>query len=317
VTRIRIHKCIAGITPDDCTGEAAVRTLKARLGAVQHYLPLAAKKADKDIEYVHSLRMWTRRAQAALKLYGEFLPPRRTTWVEKQLKRIRQAAGDARDYDVLAESLGHDPSYHVLKKRIHGLRVEAQEPLVKIRKRLERSHHFDRRIKKLLQEVRGNDATIPPFGQWAHDKLRPIVKSFFQTAPTQEADLAALHRFRIRGKELRYAMELLAGAFPPDFPSKLYAEVEIIQDRLGKIIDLATAQVHLRHILEGTGNAAEKKYLLKLLTQEQARLEQAHKEFLDWCTPQFLDTLHAGFNDILSPKLTRPASAHKIRAHAK
>ena len=57
-------------------------------------------------------------------------------------------------------------------------------------------------------------------------------------------DVQALHAFRIQGKQVRYAMEIFAGAFPPEFREQLYPIVETLQDRLGAINDHVTAQTH-------------------------------------------------------------------------
>ena len=58
---------------------------------------------------MHELRVTKRWTTAALRLYADMLPRRRTAWMETRLKQIRRAAGDARDYDVLAQWLsdGH------------------------------------------------------------------------------------------------------------------------------------------------------------------------------------------------------------------
>src|SRR5450755_1491967 len=101
----RMDKWIHGVSPDDWTSDVAGRTLRFRLAAVQHYLPLAGEKPDEDIEYVHELRVATRRTTAALRLYADMLPRRRTARMETRLKQIRRAAGDARDYDVLVQRL--------------------------------------------------------------------------------------------------------------------------------------------------------------------------------------------------------------------
>ena len=61
------EKWIQGVSPADRTSDVAVRTLAGPLGAVLYYLPLAAEKADEDLEHVHQLRVWTRRATAALR----------------------------------------------------------------------------------------------------------------------------------------------------------------------------------------------------------------------------------------------------------
>ena len=91
----RMDKWIPGVSPDDRTSDVARRTLRSRLAAVHHYLPLAAEKSDEDNEYVHELRVATRRTTAALRLYADMLPRRRTARMERHLKQIRRAAGDA------------------------------------------------------------------------------------------------------------------------------------------------------------------------------------------------------------------------------
>lgn len=98
----------------------------------------------------------------------------------------------------------------------------------------------------------------------------------------------------ITGKRLRYAMELLAGAFPSDFRDTHYVVVEMLQDKLGKINDLATAQVRLSQQIEEAVEPADSDELRRLRASESARLEQAQREFLDWCTPDFLKGIPHG-----------------------
>jgi hypothetical protein len=63
--RIVTDKWVPIVAPEEGVREVASGTLAARLATVQHYLPLAAEKSDEDVEYVHQLRVWTRRAAAA------------------------------------------------------------------------------------------------------------------------------------------------------------------------------------------------------------------------------------------------------------
>src|SRR5690242_19716355 len=98
-------KWIPGLTPETPVVDAARRTLAARLAVVRHYLPLAAEHADKDIENVHQLRVATRRTAAALRMFAMCLPQKRAKTARKQLRRLRRAAGDARDWDVFLEML--------------------------------------------------------------------------------------------------------------------------------------------------------------------------------------------------------------------
>src|SRR5262249_41512594 len=63
------------------------------------------READKDPEYVHQLRVGTRRAGAAVEIFSVCLPEKVYKAARKQLKRLRRAAGEARDWDVFLMSL--------------------------------------------------------------------------------------------------------------------------------------------------------------------------------------------------------------------
>jgi CHAD domain-containing protein len=59
-------KWIKGISRGQPLHKAAHRILESRLSAVSHWLPLAAEKSDEDVEYVHQLRVSSRRAVEAV-----------------------------------------------------------------------------------------------------------------------------------------------------------------------------------------------------------------------------------------------------------
>src|SRR5207247_11251324 len=98
-------KWIPGLQPTTAVADAARRALDLRLGVLHHYLPLAVKHADEDLEHVHQLRVGTRRARAALDIFAACLPAKALKKVRKQLKRLRRAAGEARDWDVFLITL--------------------------------------------------------------------------------------------------------------------------------------------------------------------------------------------------------------------
>src|SRR5215216_5421763 len=98
-------KWIDGIGPETPVADAARRSLELRLAVVANALPLAAHLSEHDIEHVHRLRVATRRAAAALKLYRDWLPLKPARWIKKRLRQIRRAAGETRDLDVLIERL--------------------------------------------------------------------------------------------------------------------------------------------------------------------------------------------------------------------
>lgn len=308
---VHLDKWVQDVGPDDRLRDVAVRTLEARLDAVRHFLPLAAEKAEEDSEHVHQLRVWTRRASAALRLFDSLLPRRRAAWLKKQLKRLRHAANDARDCDVLLARLAGERSQPLTGYRLEETRARraaAQQPIVAIHERLKRKNRLDRRIARLLHGVRPHDrdtgqAEERCFGNWARVKLVPMVERFFEAMPTAGADLTALHRFRIRGKQLRYAMELLAPAFPAEFRDKLYPAVENLQEKLGAINDLTMVQQHLRRQLKAADDSERAAALRQLLTAERRRLEETRREFLRWFNRARRQELRAGFEAVLDREL--------------
>src|SRR5919204_6722773 len=98
-------KWIPDLTAATPLADAARRVLIVRLEAVRDYLARALSDSDKDPEYVHQLRVATRRARAALDIFAPCLPAKTYKTAKKHLKGIRRAAGEARDWDVFLASL--------------------------------------------------------------------------------------------------------------------------------------------------------------------------------------------------------------------
>src|SRR5581483_8236462 len=93
-------KWIPGLTPGMAVPEAATAVLAARFAVVREFLPLAVEKPYDDPEHVHQLRVGTRRAGAALRVFKDCLPRKHRSATRDALRTIRRAAGDARDWDV-------------------------------------------------------------------------------------------------------------------------------------------------------------------------------------------------------------------------
>lgn len=305
------EKWLPGIGPDDRTADVAVRSLCSRIGAVSSYLPLAATRAAEDREYVHQLRVWTRRATAALGLYEDLLPRRRYGWMKKQLKRIRRAANDARDCDVLLERLKQKKVNAATLRWINTVleeRLEAQDAIIAVYKRLSKGRRFERRTDKLLERVRHRaEHTTERFGDWASERLHPVIERFFAAVPADRFDEPRLHQFRIRGKELRYAIELLAGAFPEGLRTTHYPVIEEMQDRLGAINDLVTSKSRLREKIKAANDKTEAAQWRRLLAKDQAQLDRARCQFWEWMTPELLAELRAGLEQMLDHKTENPS----------
>jgi CHAD domain-containing protein len=128
------------------------------------------------------------------------------------------------------------------------------------------------------------------------------LQKFFDAAPRGTSDVESLHRFRIRSKRLRYAMELLAPAFPPTFREEIYPVVESLQNRLGEVNDSRTVCEFLEARLSGTSDPEQVEAQRALLTAWESRLERARAEFFDWWTPRRADDLGAAFEEMLADR---------------
>lgn len=309
----RESKWIEGVVADAPVSSAARHVVFSRLRAVARQLPLAALTAVREVENVHQLRVATRRAMAAVEIYADLLPRRRSAWMLKQLKRTRQAAGEARDLDVLAARLdaviasGRDGPYHALAERVARLRLEAQAPIREIHQRLV-ERHFSRKARKLARKARWrpeDGEPEPNFAQACSASLAQVAEPMFAAAAAEPTDVEALHKLRILTKRLRYAMEIFAQAFEPEFRRELYPLVERIQESLGAINDHAAAVQRFEGWKSGWNDASVAGALDELLSAERAAVEQSSAAFFEWWTTDRRRELAERFEPFLAARTTR------------
>ena len=301
-TVVRDSKWVAGVAADRSVGEVAHCILAARLQAVWHWLPLAAEKCDEDVEYVHQLRISTRRAAQAVRVFSRLLPDATVVDLREKLRRIREAADEARNWDILCARFltggepGGDGFVTGLLERLQRQRREAQPPIVAIYQQLV-AGQFGAQIDQVLEGLlaQQESRTQSKFGRQVRRYLKPVVKGFFQAAEADLRDDAALHALRIRAKKLRYTMELVAAACEPAFRTKLYSQITRLQDRLGTVHDHAMAR---DFFFDWVAKVPERetRALLKglLLAEIQAHADLRDAFLADW-TPQVIAKLRRQF----------------------
>lgn len=286
---IRKSKWVKGATPESPASQVARVAVGERLAVVSDYLPLAADQYRDDIEYVHQLRVGTRRAMAALALFDRLLPAGRSEWMRKQLKKTRRAAGDARDLDVLLErldnSLGEALGPEVtgtLVRRFRQERKLAQPPIVNIAQKLARKD-FNRRIDAMVERIRWREqGKEPTLGEIAPRLMQPIANEFHAAGAADLTVIENLHQFRIAGKQLRYAMELLAGGFADPFRKELYPVVEQMQQQLGTLNDHATARHRALAWSEEAKEPSAKERFQTLCHGEEQEIARLSAEFREY-----------------------------------
>lgn len=265
---------------------AARKALPSRLAAVEHYLKAAAHAPTSRIEPVHQLRVWCRRAAATFAIFEPVVPSKQFAWFQRKLKKIRRAAGEARDCDVLLERLKQEPRSATVQRLIQSLakRRKAVRPaLVELYESLGESGKLKRRTHKLLGKLawRGADDE-PAFDQWCPASLAPALDDFLSLAQRRTTAPAALHTLRISGKRLRYGLEIAAACYAPGVRKQLYRELSEFQERLGHVCDHRAAEQHFRELRSAADIAADRQFFQAVAKAERAHFTTTRAQFLQW-----------------------------------
>jgi CHAD domain-containing protein len=311
-------KWIGDLKPETPLADAARQVLSVRFEVVQELLPRAALEADADVEYVHQLRVGTRRADAALRIFTSCLPAKVYRKGRRRLRIVRRAAGAARDWDVfLAELLRREQEAKVKERTglefLIGYALGQREAA---HAELEAAYHaqapeFEKFISRTLDAIQAPEDDQAPVV--LVDLARPMLFARLQdlerAALGDLSDYAQLHQVRIAGKRLRYAMEVFADCFDPTFRDTLYPRVEHLQEILGRANDSHVASVRLaalRDRLRRIGPTAWPRLqpgIEQLLRSHQRRLPLERKRFLKWWSDWHPTGAEAVMKSLLTPVL--------------
>lgn len=273
----------------------AARTLRKRFATVWAELKAACGRVQ-NAEHVHQLRVATRRTLAAMEAFADLLPPKKRNWFTKRLRRIRRAASDARDLDVLTERLAdvadtptapRSPAARKARGRLVAMlsrqRIVSREPIREIYEQLiEDDWHG--RLEHLLEGI-ATARSQPSFAVYAREHFKPFVESFFAKADRKLRDEHEIHDLRIEGKQLRYALEIFAGVFPVETRRSCQEALEELQRTLGEFTDHAAAADRFRRWSRDDGVYSDRKALEALRKQEVSLANRARKVFTKWWTP--------------------------------
>ena len=203
------------------------------------------------------------------------------------LKVLLRTAGRTRDLDVLIRRYRKAKSDNArnLVEELCKLRARRQRRLSGFCSHLRANDRLIRRIDQLLSKLDDADRSAELFGTWANARWLDIVHGFSEMSNVDSTKLESLHEFRIRSKELRYAMELLEFTFDQEMLPMPYATVAELQKRLGNINDQCVAMQLFRR-WKRKGNALSKACSFKAPKRVASRkLDQAIAKFRTWWTP--------------------------------
>jgi CHAD domain-containing protein len=248
-------KWVDGLSATMPVVDAARHVLAVRLGSVHEHLPPALTASSRDVEAIHQLRVATRRARAALDIFAGSLPSGAYRSARKQLRKIRRAAGPARDWDVFlahlqTKALRDSGANHAAWDLLVGYAL-AQRGVAQLQIDALGDDYPDRFAQTQAETL----AALRPgrskqtFLDLARPLLGELVSQIDRGLAGNLEDYAELHRVRIDGKRLRYAMEICADCFGEAFRERLYPAVEAMQEILGTANDNHVALGHLAEMM--------------------------------------------------------------------
>lgn len=293
--------------PDLSATDAVQLQIDSLLSAVVDHFNLATEgepgeeselqpQADAQChEAIHQLRICSRRSQATLSVYADILPKKPARWLRRRLKRIRQAAGICRDLDVLKERFTklrrkRQGKRHRVGKEVRRLigcleseRHQAGAPLRHLHAKLILSGKFSQHKTALLDELDSRLSQEPASCSLEHEtrtRLQQFTRRFLKAGRLPLKRLPEIHQFRIRIKQLRYALEALADQLPQNSTVQINLALTNLQKVLGELNDLAFAKKQIKR-LKKTARSKHRKYLKSQLMLTRQQLERSKVQLAD------------------------------------
>lgn len=238
-------------------GEAPLRAFRSiALASLEHlHGNLSGAMTTSDPEFIHQMRVATRRLRAALRLFAPLLPAGLAGQLVPGLRVLTGRLGHARDLDVLLHeiatpvmrALPDEPRLAALAGAItdrqyaaRGLAIRHLQSVAHGRLALLATALLHR--PPFLESAAATAVsaeTISRFAAMRIKRLRKKVLALLAAAAID--DPLSLHRLRIGIKRLRYALEFFAPLAVGRQLQRLLASLIQIQDELGQLNDLANA----------------------------------------------------------------------------
>jgi inorganic triphosphatase YgiF len=211
---------------------------------------IVAAEGGEDPEYIHQMRVATRRLRAAMRLFAPLLPPGFAEALLPPLREMMARLGAARDLDVLfaeiaapvLQALPDEPRLAalagIITNRRHAARADAVRHL--------RAPQFGRLMMRLTALLNQPALVTPEPGvaatDFANERLRKLRRKVRRLgAAARIDDPVSLHVLRIGIKRLRYALEFFAPLARGKERRRLARQLADGQGTLGELNDLANA----------------------------------------------------------------------------
>lgn len=222
----------------------------------RHLAALSAEvegvRAAEDIEYIHRMRVASRRLRTALALFSGCFPKQDYKGISRDVRKITRALGEARDLDVQLEVIQAalvefadpklQPGLRRLYLRLSQRRDEVQQHVNAAMDQLladELIQRLEAWAAPLLEQAKNVYLYSPALYALAFQGIQSRIEELLSHVPYifDPQNVKELHAMRISAKRLRYAMEIFEELYGGQLKPYI-ALARKLQDQLGAIHDL-------------------------------------------------------------------------------
>jgi CHAD domain-containing protein len=267
--------------------------LRCELDDIRRYEPHAWESIHP--EGVHQMRVATRRARAALRAFGDVLPPKAAKRLTRDIRWLTSSLGPLRDLDVQIAHI--DAERERLDARDASAQALYRKHLEKKRRRAHRrlvealaSDEYRKLIADFERLLEASASYHGPnrlmtIREAAHTQMKPQLDRLLARGRNARKRPASrrLHRLRIALKRLRYQLEYLEGSYGKPM-GNLTRAMEDVQDSLGNHQDAMVAVAQLERFRRKGGlKSGSRKSVKRLIAAEQENAARYRKRFRkDW-----------------------------------
>lgn len=205
-----------------------------------------------DPEYIHQMRVATRRLRAAMRLFRAVLPPGFSEELLPSLRELMLPLGQTRDLDVLLteivapvmSALPTEPRLAALAGHVTERHHAARTAAIHVLQAPEYGRLMLLATHMLHQPIftSTNESINTPLTRFATSRLKQLRHKILRlAAESRSNDPASLHALRIGIKRLRYALEFFSPLMAEKNLRAVLRHLVNLQDSLGQLNDLANA----------------------------------------------------------------------------
>ncbi|WP_162175044.1 CHAD domain-containing protein [Paraburkholderia mimosarum] len=237
-----------------------------------------------DPECLHKLRVALRRMRSLWWAYEPLLDEHDAAFRRSEFKRVADAAGETRNWDVLRAILesnspwpiAFDPLLLWIDEHRAGAVSSSRDAI------------DGRDIKPMLHDaLKGalaqltSGAPHPSLSDFARERVSAademLRKRWKHANKAQAEDYTALHQVRIAGKRVRYLLEFFLPVVGKRFQSTV-ERLELVQEELGKLNDVVASEALIRRFEHQVGTTPALQQVLQWLDQAKRRdMEKAYR----------------------------------------